>query len=138
MLSSETVIEVNFGDCDPAGIVFYPNYFRWFDQCLNAMIARAGLDLMTMVERYGVVGLPLIEAGSRFFIPSSPGDKLLVRTTVTECGRKTIKVAHTFLKGDAVALEGWEVRVWARAHPDDPKRLQTVEIPDDVRQIFTR
>ena len=31
MLISTHEVEIEFGDCDPAGIVFYPNHFRMFD-----------------------------------------------------------------------------------------------------------
>ena len=31
MLVNSRQVEIEFGDCDPAGIVYYPNYFRMFD-----------------------------------------------------------------------------------------------------------
>ena len=30
--------QVSFGDCDPAEIVFYPNFFRWVDRCFHEML----------------------------------------------------------------------------------------------------
>jgi 4-hydroxybenzoyl-CoA thioesterase len=36
VVRSNTIqLHVKFGDCDPAGIVFYPNYFRWMDSVLH-------------------------------------------------------------------------------------------------------
>ncbi len=37
-------IEVGWGDCDPAGIVFYPNFYRWFDACSHALLTARGLS----------------------------------------------------------------------------------------------
>lgn len=31
MLINRRTIRIEWGDCDPAGIVFYPRYFEWFD-----------------------------------------------------------------------------------------------------------
>lgn len=31
MIRNSVDIVVEWGDCNPAGIVFYPNYFRWFN-----------------------------------------------------------------------------------------------------------
>ena len=45
MVISRRRIRVDWGHCDPAGIVFYPNYFRWFDQCTSALFESAGLPL---------------------------------------------------------------------------------------------
>src|SRR5208282_2141370 len=62
-------IRVEFGDCDPAKIVFYANYFRWFDQCTSALFRAAGLPLGELFKSYGVVGIPLVEARARFITP---------------------------------------------------------------------
>jgi len=37
-------------------------------------------------------------------------------------------------RGDTKLAEGREVRVFARRHPDDPARIQAVEIPPDIRK----
>ena len=44
-------IRVEFGDCDPAQIVFFANYFRWFDQCTTALFRAAGLPLRDRMEK---------------------------------------------------------------------------------------
>ena len=66
-------IRVEFGDCDPAKIVFYANYFRWFDQCTSALFRAAGLPLGELFKTHGVIGIPLVEARARFILPSTYG-----------------------------------------------------------------
>jgi 4-hydroxybenzoyl-CoA thioesterase len=51
-------IRVEFGDCDPANIVFFANHFRWFDQCISALFRAAGLPLGELFKSHGVVGIP--------------------------------------------------------------------------------
>ena len=41
MFSNTTKLEIQFGDCDPAGIVYYPNYFRFCDNATAALVAAA-------------------------------------------------------------------------------------------------
>src|SRR5438552_17030422 len=60
-------VTVHWGDTDPAKIVFYPNYFEWFDQSTRLYFDSVGLDWDSLVRKYGIVGLPIVEAKARFF-----------------------------------------------------------------------
>jgi 4-hydroxybenzoyl-CoA thioesterase len=124
---------VEWGDCDPADIVFYPNYFRWFDAAANLLFTTAGLDWPELNERLGVIGMPLVDAGARFVSPSSFGDQLSIESHVSEWHSKVLVVSHKVLNGDRLAVEGTEKRVWACRHPDDPGRLQAMPIPDEIK-----
>ncbi len=42
-LSSRHEVTVEWGDCDPAGIVSYPSYFRWCDQASHRLLVAAGV-----------------------------------------------------------------------------------------------
>ena len=42
-LSSRHDVTVEWGDCDPAGIVYYPSYFRWCDQASHRLLLAAGV-----------------------------------------------------------------------------------------------
>ena len=125
-------IRVEFGDCDPANIVFFANYFRWFDQCTSALFRAAGLPVRRLFKSHGVVGIPLVEARARFIIPSTYGDELVAESCVTEWRNSSFVVRHRFLREGVLALEGWETHVWAVAHPTAPHRLKSVPLPEDV------
>ena len=47
-------IEVKFGDCDPAGIVFYPNFYRWFDEAVHAAARACGWGWEADIARTGL------------------------------------------------------------------------------------
>jgi len=125
-------ILVEFGDCDPRQIVYYPRYFVWFDSCTWALFAQAGLPLPQLPQSHGVVGLPLVEARARFILPSSFGDELEVESGVIEWRQSSFVVQHRFFAGGELALEGFETRVWAARHPSDPSRMKAVPVPADV------
>lgn len=126
-------ITVEWGDCDPAGIVFFPNYLRYFDAATNTLFLSAlGLNKYEMIQKFGIVGIPLVDVGARFFIPSVFGEVVTVESTVAELGRSSFRVQHRLLKGDAVAVEGFEVRVWTGRDPDNPEKLRSRPIPPEV------
>ena len=75
MFTRTTQVEIQFGDCDPAGIVYYPNYFRFFDNATAGLLSAAlGMHKRNWLERYGIAGIPMVDTGARFIRPSSFGD----------------------------------------------------------------
>ncbi|MFZ0784113.1 MAG: thioesterase family protein [Candidatus Sulfotelmatobacter sp.] len=132
MFVNRVRIRVEFGDCDPAQIVFYANYFRWFDHCTSGLFRAAGLPLKELFEAHGVVGIPIVEARARFITPSSYGDELVAESCVTEWRKSSFVITHKFLRDGVLALEGWETRVWAGAHPTEAHRMKSVPLPRDV------
>ncbi|MFY9647496.1 MAG: acyl-CoA thioesterase [Terriglobales bacterium] len=132
MLINRIRIRVEFGDCDPAGIVFYANYFRWFDQCTSALFSAAGIPVRELFQAHGVAGIPLVEARARFVSPSAYGDELMAESRVTEFRRSSFVIKHKFLREGNLAMEGCETRVWAAAHPTEAHRLKSLPLPIDV------
>ena len=118
---------------DPAQIVFYPNYFTWFDQGAHLLFDHLGLPMGQLSEDYGVVGLPIVDAKAKFLSPSKYWDDIEVTSWVSEIRKKTLVVSHEVRNTGKLAVEGSEVRVWATVHPDDSKRLKALPIPEAVR-----
>jgi YbgC/YbaW family acyl-CoA thioester hydrolase len=124
-------LPVEWGDIDAAGIVFYPNYFRWFDHAAHALLRKLDCAPADLLRRGYVV--PLIEAASRFLLPVVYGDQLVIESTVVEIRTRAFRLRHQVLRGPDVVAEGNEVRVWARAGTGSPPTLDLEAIPDDVR-----
>jgi len=129
-------VVVHWGDTDPAGIVFYPNYFEWFDQSTRLFWDSLGLDWDSLAKKYGIVGLPIIEAKARFIAPSMFRDEIVVETHISKWNDKTFEVSHAVLNRGVRAVEGYEIRVWAQKRPDDPSRLKAVPIPEEIKAAF--
>lgn len=136
MLVNRRTIHIEWGDCDPAGIVYFPRYYEFFDACTNALFERVGLAKHEMIEKYQILGIPLVETRARFFVPSSFGDTVEVETGVTEWGKSSFCVSHKLFKGEKLAVEGFEKRVWTVRVPGEPKRLRSQEIPREVVERF--
>ena len=125
-------VQVQWGHSDPAGIVFYPNFFAYFDEATWALFYEAGLSLDVMRNKYNCLGIPLVDAQASFKSPCRFRDILTIESIVTDVKEKTFSVLHVVKNGGREALVGREIRIWGIVHPDDPQRLKAVPLPADV------
>lgn len=131
-MKSKYIVPVEFGDTDPATIVFYPHFFRWFDASAWRLFAKAGLTLDVLQSEFGLVGLPIAEAQSKFIKPARLGDTLEIASYVSELKRKSFQVMHDVrIDGDLIA-EGRETRVCAKK--SDDAEIRAITIPEEIRR----
>lgn len=128
--------EITFGDCDPAGIVFYPNVFRWMDAAFHEVLHRHG-GHAALCERLGMVGLGLVDASARFHHPMRDGDRLALHLSVAQWSARSLTLAYAGKLGETTAFTGQEVRCMFLRGPSgmvagDMARLRAVlEAGDD-------
>lgn len=133
MFTRTTKVEIQFGDCDPAGIVYYPNYFRFFDNATAALLSAAfAMHKRNWLEHFGIAGIPMVDTGARFIKPSRFGDVVDIRSEITELGRSSFSVKHTLLRDGEIAIEAHEKRVWVVR--DEQGGIRSAPLPEDVRQ----
>ena len=137
MFSNRRTVRIEWGDCDPAGIMFYPRYFEMFDASTTALFERAlGMTKYQFTNAYGAVGYPMVDTRARFLIPARFGDDVIIETTVAEFRRSSFDVRHRILKDGKLAVEGSETRVWAVRDKADPSRIKSQPIPRDIIARF--
>ena len=133
MFTNTRSLTVEWGQCDPAGIVFFPRYFEMFDAGTAHLFAAAlGMTKREMLARFDAVGFPMVDTRAKFHLPSAFGDEVRIESAVTVLRRSSFDVEHRVMKGDALAVEGFETRVWVGRHPDDPARIKAQPIPEEV------
>jgi 4-hydroxybenzoyl-CoA thioesterase len=131
---SQHEVTVEWGDCDPAGIVYYPSYFRWCDQATHRLLRAAGITRNEIHGGQWKEGTPLVAAECAFKRASQPGEKLVVESHISRFGRSSFTISHVFRDASgAIAAEGSETRIWARKD-GDARSLKAVPIPDDVKK----
>lgn len=127
-------ITVEWGDCDPAGIVYYPAYFKWFDQATYRLFLAAGLKRDDVTSGQWKEGTPLVAAECSFKRASQTGEALIVESQVSRFGRSSFTIRHVFRDATGeIAAEGTETRIWARKE-GDARTLKALPIPEDVRK----
>lgn len=132
MATHTTTVRVRWGESDPAGIVFYPRFFEWYDLGTEAMFESLGLPWPELFPTYGVVGVPIVESGSTFLAPVRHGDLVSIRSSVAWVKETTFRMEHEVSVGTTLCARGFEIRAWV-ARPDPPGgRLRTTAIPVEV------
>ena len=132
-----TTIRVEWGDCDPAGLVYYPNFFHWCDVATWNFFAACGLPITELQKRYGTIGFPLLEASAAFRVPSRPQDLLTIATSLGTLKRKTLELHHAFSRDGVDLLTARELRVWAKHDAARPSGLRSGTIPPEVVDRLT-
>lgn len=124
---------VEWGETDAAAIVYYPNYFRWFDRATHDIFADLDYPISGLLRRG--LAIPLVDAGARFRHALAFGDEVRIESRVAEVRARTFRVEHTVHRAGVLVCEGYEVRMWVRVNSDGS--LTGERIPDDVRVLLT-
>ena len=133
MLTNRRDVRIVWGDCAPAGIVYYPRYFEMFDTSTTALFERAlGMTKYQFVKHYECLGYPMVDTRARFVLPTRYGDDVVIETTITEIKRSSFSVTHKILKDGQLAVKGFETRVWVARDPADPDKIKAKPLPDEV------
>ena len=129
-------VEVHFGDCDPAGIVFFPNFSRWMDEASLAFFRACGVPpWRELLKDRGIVGTPLLEIHTRFLKAATYGETLEVHTSIEAWAAKTFTHRHSVRRGDELVCEGTEVRAFVMRDPAHPERLKAMPVPPDIKAL---
>jgi 4-hydroxybenzoyl-CoA thioesterase len=133
MLTNRKEMYVEWGDCDPSGIVYYPRYLEYGSSCTNALFERAGLSKPQMLKTYGIAGIPMVELRARVLAPCRFSDTIVVESYVSEWGNTSFSVHHKMWKGSVLAAEIFEKHVWVAREEGDTARFKGKAIPQEVK-----
>jgi 4-hydroxybenzoyl-CoA thioesterase len=138
-LTNTTTRRIEWGECDPAGIVFYPRFFAMFDNATTLLFSAAlGMTNYQFLTKYDCAGYPMVDTRARFLIPCRFGDDVTIETTMTEAKRSSFNITHHLKKDDALAVEAFETRVWVGRDPSDASKIKSQPIPAEVIEKLSR
>ena len=130
-------LTIEWGQCDPAGIVFNSRFFEIFDASTWQMFqAVLGVKPHELAGAFGIMGIPLVDVRANFIKPVRFGDAIETTTWVSEFRRSSFDVEHLLSVNGQLAVEGNEIRVWATRNKDDPEKFGGSAIPADVIAKF--
>ncbi len=137
MASNTRTLRIEWGDCDPAGIVFYPRYMAMFDHSTTLLIERVlGARKLALYETYRFDGYPMVANRARFLRPTRFGDDVVIETRFAAVGRSSFELEHTLTLDGELAVEGFETRVWVVRDPSRPGRFRPQPLPEEVAARF--
>ena len=129
-------VDVQFGDCDPAGIVFFPNFSRWMDAASLSFFMQCGVPpWRELVKTRGIVGTPLLEINTKFLKTVTYGERIVIHTQVQEWRGKVFIQTYHVMRGEELICEGREVRAFVKRDDDNPDRLRAIPVPEDIQAM---
>jgi 4-hydroxybenzoyl-CoA thioesterase len=130
-------LTIEWGHCDPAGIVFNPRFFEMFDTSSWMLFETAlGVKQQELASTYGIIGIALVDARANFMKPAKFGDAIEIASRIKEFRRTSFDVEHLITIDGTLAVEGGETRVWAVRDKADPDKIATAAIPAEVMAKF--
>ena len=134
---SKTVIytvHVEFGDCDPARIVWFPNFFRWIDAASRHFFISCGVPPWHETEKSsGLIGTPLVDTQASFVRAASYGDVLQIHVQVSEWRSKSFVQHYRVMRGEEEIMHCQEVRIFAAAK--EGGGIRALPVPADIRAL---
>lgn len=130
-------VQLRWGECDPAGIIFYPTYFQWFDAATWNMFAEIGYPAKRMRTEHR--SMPLVAAGCEFRRPAEQEDRCEVRSRIQRWGGKSFVVAHDVVRvvDGSLLAQGSETRVWGRYESGPGTALRGQPIGEELKALFS-
>ena len=124
---------IRFAHCDPAGIVFYPQYFvlfndqveDWFAQELDCDFAR--------LHQHRLLGVPTVHINCDFANPSRLVDIVSFGLSVEKIGKKSVHLIRKAYVGDDVRVSMTQVLACVSVQTSS-----ACEWPADLRAAMSR
>jgi len=130
-------ITIEWGHCDPSGVLFNSRYFEFSDWSTALLFeAASGMTKPELMARYDA-NMPLVDVRGRFFKTLRLADVVEVASTIREFRRSSFDVSHHFLRDGEVAAETQETRVWCTIDSDDPPALKSRPLPAELIALMT-
>ena len=136
-LISRRHFTIEWGHCDPAGIVFSSRFFEFFDWGTWTLFEAAlGVKPSDLAGAFGIAGIPVVDVSARFLAPARFGDPVELTSQVKEFRPSNFELEHALIVRGALAVEGRETRVWAGRDPANPSAIKAQPIPPEVVRRF--
>ena len=122
--------DIRFHHCDPAGIVFYPQYFYLLSEAMEDFMAAAGKpqhEQINVLRR----GWPIIKLDVDFLRMSRYGDRVSIDVVVKRVGGASLALDYLIRGPEGDRLKASTVVVHVDLETD-----KAIPIPDDVRLAF--
>jgi 4-hydroxybenzoyl-CoA thioesterase len=128
---------IEWGHCDPAGIVFHGRFFEFFDWSTWMLFEAAlGVPCRDLPAKFGIASIPLVDAKAHFLKPVKLNDVVEIASHISEFRRSSFDLQHRITVAGELAVEGSETRIWGMRVGDDPLKLKGAPVPIEVVERF--
>ena len=134
-------VQVGWGDCDPAGIVFYPRFYAWMDTVSHVLAREMGVAREAVLPPAPeMLGFPVVATQAQYLAPARMDDQLEVRTRVGRIGRTSLSLRHEIVRlepdgSETPIARGREDRVFIA---QSGQGLRPRELTPRMREVLAR
>ncbi|BEP47851.1 MULTISPECIES: acyl-CoA thioesterase [Variovorax] len=126
---------IRFSDCDPAGIVFYPQYFVMLNGLVEDWVSEGlGVDYHALIAKRRI-GLPTVRLEADFRAVSRMGDQVMLGLAVERLGSRSMTLALRCFDPASGELRMQVKQVLVTTSLESHR---SVEIPPDLRTAILR
>lgn len=127
----ERVYPIRFSHCDPAGIVFFPQYLVLFNHLVEDWFTEGlGVDYAQMLGARRI-GLPIVRLECDFRAISRMGDAVTFGLVTERVGGRSLTLALTARVADELRVTARQVLVFT-----DLDTHRAIDLPADVREAL--
>lgn len=129
-----TAVRVHWADTDAAGIVWFGNFLRYFEEAEDELFRALGQTRLALRRQYGIL-MPRVEAACRYRSPARAEDTLSIGIAIKDMTsrRVTYQFEARALDDDRIVCQG-EYRVACV----DADTMKPCDVPDGVRELLGR
>jgi acyl-CoA thioester hydrolase len=128
MPASQTSIRVRYAETDQMGVVYYANFFVWFEVGRVELLRQLGFHYKQM-EIDDDCHIPVVEANCRYKSPARYDDHLLLETTVLTLRRSVIKFGYRLLRPESDGVPPTLLAEGETTHVTVNRSLRKVPLP---------
>ena len=128
-------ITVRFGDCDPAGLVYYPVLFHYCHVAMEEFFAACCAVSYHKLIADERIGFPTVNTQAEFFVPLVYGDEAEVEVSISRVGQSSATFEYAIRRASDAVLCARSTNVHVSMNLDTRR---AVPIPERYRLLFTR
>jgi acyl-CoA thioester hydrolase len=128
---STSTVRVRYAETDKMGVVYYANYFVWFEVGRTDLLRASGWNYRDM-ETEGF-GLPVIEAQCSYREPAKYDDEIEVRTTGEMLSRVRVKFSYEVVR----AADAATLATGTTVHVTLDRNGRPCRLPERVRAMLS-
>ena len=120
---------VIYGDTDAGQVVYYANYFRWFESSRRELFRGLKINYVDL-DKKGII-TPVVEAHCNYFHPARYDDIVVIETRISEVKEKSVRFDYRIFrkKGSKLLASGYTINVFV-----NKKKMKSMKIPDNLRR----
>ena len=127
MARFETTRILRFGDCDPAGIAYFPSYFHFLNGVVEEWWSEIGFPWRDLFQRRRI-GLPTVKLDTQFLAPGFMGDARVFSFQISALGSRSMTLEHSVARDGTILWQATQIVVATSLDTH-----QSIAWPDDIR-----